>query len=110
MPPIVCPLAMKLVSIGVGSTGTAGDGIFRCFGVDDMLLRDAFDALSMVSGTETVRLCFLKLEDEKFFLSPVAALVPKRAGDGGIDGMLLSLSAEVTFVNPEAVDEATSVE
>ena len=100
---------MKLVSRGVGKTGTAGEGTRRCFGVDDMLLREALEAVSKVSGTETVKLLFFKLDDEKFFRKPVAAL-PKRAGEPGIDGALLSLSAEVTLVSADAVDEATSVE
>ena len=101
---------MKLVSIGVGKTGTAGEGTLPCLGVEDMLLKDTLEALSAGSGTETIRLCFLKLEDEIFFLSPLAALEPNRPGEGGIEGMLLSLSAEVTLVKPEAVEEVTSVE
>lgn len=110
IPPIGCPLLMKLVSRGVGNTGMAGDGTFRCFGVDDILLRDAFEALSIGSGTDTVRLLFLRLDEEKFFLRPVAALAPKRAGELGMDGTLLSLSPEVTFESAEAVDEAISAD
>ncbi len=68
----------------------------RCFGVEDILLREVLDALSRGSGTETVRWLFLRLDEEKFFLRPVAALVPKRAGEPGIDGALISLSADVT--------------
>lgn len=101
---------MKLDSIGVGKTGTAGEGIRRCFGVEDKLLRDAVEDASIPSGTVTVKLLFLRLDEEKFFLSPVAALVPKRAGEPGIEGTLWSLSAEVTLVSADAVDEATSVE
>lgn len=110
MPPIGCPLVMKLVSMGVGKIGTAGEGIRLCFGVEDKLLRDAVEDASMPSGTVTVKLLFLRLEEEKFFLSPVAALVPKRAGDPGMDGTLWSLSAEVILVRADAVDEVTSVE
>ena len=46
---------MKDVSKGVGRVGTAGEGILGCFGVEDKLLRDALEALSKGSGTETVR-------------------------------------------------------
>ncbi len=101
---------MKLVSMGVGNTGTAGQGILRCFGVDDKLFRDAVEDASIPSGTDTVKLLFLRLDEEKFFLSPAAALVPKRAGEPGMDGKLWSLSAEVTLASAEAVDEAISVE
>lgn len=98
---------MKLTSMGVGKTGTAGEGTLCCFGVrvEDILLREAFDDASCVSGTTTVKFLFLRLDVEKFFLSPVAALLAKRAGEPGIDGTLLSLSAEVTLVRAEAVDE-----
>ena len=89
---------IKLVSIGVGKTGKAGDGSLRGFGVDETLLKDVFGDASTTSGTETVKPLFLK---------PVAALVPKRAGELGT---LLSLSAEVTLVSAEAVDETMSVE
>ena len=104
-PPIDCPLMIKLASMGVGITGTAGEGTLCCFGVDDILLRDAFDDASWASGTMTVKLLFRRLDDEKFFLSPVADLLAKRAGDPGIEGTLLSLSADVTRVRAEAVDE-----
>lgn len=110
MPPIGCPLVIKLVSRGVGKTGTAGDGMIRCLGVDDILLRDVLDALSEGSGTKTVRLLFLRLDEEKFFLRPVTVFAPKRAGLPGIEGTLLSLSADVTLVSAEAVVDATSVE
>ena len=76
---------MKLVSMGVGKIGTAGEGIARCFGVDDKLLRDAVEDASTLSGTDNVKFLFRKLEEEKFFLRPVAALVPKRAGEPGVD-------------------------
>jgi len=110
IPPMGCPLVIKLVSRGVGRTGTAGDVPIRCFGVEDILLRDVLDALSRRSGTETVKPLFLRLDEEKFFLRPIAALAPKRAGEPGIDGALLSLSADVTLVRAEAVVDATSVE
>lgn len=109
IPPMGCPLVIKLVSMGVGRTGTAGEGTFGCFGVEDILLKDAFEALSMGSGTETVKLLCFRLDEEKFCLRPVAALVANRAGDPGIDGTLLSLSAEVTLVSADAVDEVMSV-
>lgn len=97
---------MKLASMGIGRTGTAGEGTLRLFGVKVLPLWGAIGDVSAPSGTKTVKLLFLKLDEEKFFLRPVAALVPKRAGD---PGTLLSLSAEVTFVSAEAVDEAMSV-
>lgn len=91
--------------MGVGRTGTAGEGTLCCFGVDDKLLTEAFDDASCVSGTMTLKFLFRKLDEEKFFRSPVAALPGKRAGDPGMDGTLVSLSAEVTLVRAEAVDE-----
>ena len=104
-PLVGCPLMMKLASNGVGKTGTAGEGTLCCFGVEDKLLIEAFDDPSCVSGTTTVKFLFCRLDEEKFFLSPVAALVANRAGDPGIEGTLVSLSAEVTLVRAEAVDE-----
>lgn len=89
----------------VGKTGIAGEGTRCCFGVDDILLTEAFDDPSFVSGTTTVKFLFRRLDEEKFFLSPVADLLAKRAGDPGKDGTLLSLSAEVTLVRAEALEE-----
>ena len=39
----------------------------------------------------------------------MAAFEPKRAGDPGTEGMLPSLSTEVTLVSADAVEEITSV-
>ena len=106
--PVDCPLIIKPASMDVGKTGTAGEGTLCCFGVEDILLTEAFDDASCVSGTTTVKFLFRRLDDEKFFLSPVAAvaaLLARRAGDPGTDGTLLSLSADVTRVRAEAVDE-----
>ena len=108
-PPVDCPLMIKPASMDGGKVGTAGEGTLCCFGVDDILLKEPFDDASCVSGTTTVKFLFRRLDDEKFFLSPVAALLPTRAGDPGTDGTLLSLSAEVTRVSAEAVDEIGSV-
>ena len=96
------PLGRKLVSIGVGKTGTAGEGARRSFGAEDMLLTEVFGE---VSCSLTLKLLLRKLEEEKFLRSPPPVLVENRAGELGIDVAIVSLSAEVTFVRPDAVDE-----
>lgn len=105
-PPIGCPLGRKLDSMGVGRTGTAGEGILRTLGSDDILLTEVFGEVSW--SALAVRLLLLRLEDEKFFRRPVAGLIGKRAGEFGIDVARVSLSAEVTLVNAEAVEEMGS--
>lgn len=97
---------MKLASRGVGRTGIAGEGTLRLFVVGVIPPKGAIGDVSVPSDTEIVRLLFLRLDEEKFFRRPVAALVPKRTGE---PGTLLSLSAEVTLVSAEAVDDAMSV-
>lgn len=110
MPPIGCPLGIKLDSIGVGRTGTTGSESLRCFGRDEILLTEAAGEVSKGSGPDIESALFLRLEEEKFFLSPVAAFDANRAGDPGTEGILASLSAEVTFVRADAVDDIGSSE
>jgi len=57
--------------------------------------------MSDISGVETDKLRFFKLDDEKFFRKvpgPVATFLKSRAGELGIGCALSSLSYEVTFV------------
>lgn len=68
-----------------------------CLGTEDILLTDVFGEVSCVSAFIPL---LLRLDDEKCFRSPVA-FVAKGAGEGGRDGILISLSAEVTLVRAD---------
>lgn len=95
------PPTTKLASVGGGSPGTAEEGKRRCF-TDDPLLPGGFDEMSEGSGTDTDKILFLRLDEEKFFLrlrEPVEAFTLNRPGESGTDGTLSKLSAEVTFVS-----------
>lgn len=101
-------MGVKLVSSGVGKTGTAGEGTLCNLGAEDTLLIDVFVDVSWPSTPPALRLLLLRLEEEKFFLSPMLVLPAKRTGEPGIEDTMASLSAEITFVRPEVVEDSTS--
>ena len=83
---------------GFGIMGAAIDRLRR--GLEE-ILSGGFGDTSAGSGTDTERILFLRLDDEKFFLrpfDPMEVFTLKRPGESGTEGMLSKLSAEVTFV------------
>lgn len=74
-----------------------------------VLLSGVLGEMSDISGVETDRLRFFKLDEEKFFRNvpgPVATFLKSRAGELGMGGALSSLSYEVTFVRAGVAGES----
>lgn len=97
IPSVDNPSTMNADAVGIGIMGAAIDRLRR--GLEE-ILSGGFGDTSAGSGTDTERILFLRLDDEKFFFRPFdpEVLTLKRPGESGIEGMLSKLSAEVTFV------------
>ena len=101
-PPVGKPFKVNVPPVGVGSAGMVVVGPLRCCPVTaKVLLSGVLGEISEMSGVETDRLRFFRLDEEKFFRrfpGPVATFLRSRAGELGTGGTLSSLSYEVTFV------------